>query len=417
LTGLIRFTILPALVISSYRTEEESVKSLRIGISLSFALLLHFLSGSDARGGYWQTTVIGHADPSSVWPRVSDGRVAWTEGIGTEAEVFVYENGVITQLTNNNLWERLIDVTEGHIAWSQYIPSESSDARVNLVLDGTTVAEGLKYDNASLSSAGLAWTTGSNLQFCDGSQTHTFAYPGTTSNHNPDTSGSRVVWSGFDHEGNNRAYLVNGVEVVELPVNVGFGQFPQIDGDHVTGILVDDSSFAVGVTRFNIASGHLDTFPSEFRYVGTPYISGDQMAWAVLIGDERYQLFALDSQGVPVRLTESSYKSGPYVTDSFVAWTGSDIQSGIYTFDGKTISRVANASPLSVVTDADNNSLVWLEPDGLKSAIVLATYVVPEPSSMATTSVVAVSYLLSMRTHLERRSKNARRPTQRHGTA
>ena len=215
-------------------------------------------------------------------------------------------------------------------------------------------------------------------------------------NNNPNASGSRVVWSGFDQAGNNRTYMYDGSQVVQLPDGVNPGQSPHICGDYVSGILVNDSDYNIGVTRYNITSGQLSTFPSEIRYSSTPYMSGEQMTWVSDIGGTT-QVFALDSHGVPVQLTNSGYKYGPQISESFVAWSGPDSDSGIFIFDGNSISKVPNAPPFSVVTDADKNSLVWLQPDGPNYDIVLGTYVVPEPSSIAIAGVAFVNCLMLRR--------------------
>jgi hypothetical protein len=366
------------------------VKTQRIGAALCVGLLLHLLSNQHARGGQWQTIVVDQAT-NDAWPQVSGGRVAWTGGYGNDSEIFLYENGVTKQLTNDHLRDSLIGITGNHIAWSEYVPSPNGHDTVNLVLDGKTVAQGLPYDNVSLSSGGLAWALGTNVNFYDGSTTHTFVYPGASLNNNPNASGSRVVWSGFDSGGNNRAYMYDGSQVVQLPDGVNPGQSPHISGDYVTGILVNDSDYIMGVTRYNIASAQLDTFPSEIRYSNTPYIAGEQMTWVSEIGGTA-QVFALNSHGVPVQLTDSGYKWGPQISESFVAWSGPDSDSGIFTFDGNSISRVLAAAPFSQVTDADKNTLVWLQPDGPTYDIVLGTYTVPEPGSVALAGVAVVSF-------------------------
>ncbi len=363
------------------------------------SLLLCTLSSPYAHAGYWQTTVVGTVDPSGAWPKVSDGQVAWNDGIWDNAEIIDYKNGVTTRLTNNQVRDNIIGVAGSHIAWTHYVPSENGNTTVNLVLDGKTIAEGLPYDNVSLSPSGLAWADGSNVFFYDGSETHTITYPGTIINSNPNVSGSRIIWFGLDqnynyHEG---AYLYDGAKTVQLPDGVGGGQAPRIDGDNVSGEWIDDTDHVVGVTRYNIATGRLDRFPT-IGGTGTPDIAGNQMAWLTDTDVPGvYQLFALDLQGIPVQLTQSGIRPGVSVTDSFVAWNGAGPDGGVFTFDGKTISRLPFSDASTEVTDGDKNTLVLLQPDGLSAEIILATYVAPEPSSMTMAGIAFLSYLIRIR--------------------
>jgi hypothetical protein len=209
--------------------------------------------------------------------------------------------------------------------------------------------------------------------------------------------------------------MYDGTQTVQLPDGVGIGQSPRTDGANVTGELFDDTSHNIGVTRYNITTGQLSTYPSEIRYSSTPYISGAQMAWAVYL-DDTFQLFALNSQGIPVQLTDAGFKYGPYVSDSFVAWTRAAPEGGIFTFDGKSISRFPNADAFTIVTDADKNSLVLLQPDGLTSDIILATYIAPEPSSIAMAGIALVGcFFLARKDRPRGHIRSQGRPLSPHG--
>ena len=350
-------------------------------------LLFHVVSVGSARGGYWQTNVIATVGNTGSWPQVSDGRVAWREGIGSQAEIYVYEDGIINKLTDNETADELIGIAGDYIAWQQFVSAGSTEQtqQMNLVVNGNVIAAGVPYiSDAYLGRNGLAWCNiyhdigPSVIYFYDGLSVRTLSFGGTRSNHNPDISGSRVVWSGFDDDGNH-AYMYDGQGISKLPNGVGIGQTPRIDGDYVTGILEDDTGHSSGVTRYNIASGQLETFPADTRFTSTPYISAKQMAWVADV-DGRFEIIALDTQQMPVQLTVGEFRTGPFVTDSFVAWSGA--QGGVFAFSGDSTVRILNSDMSSVLTDADENNLVWLRSNGASSEIVLATFITPEPSGI-----------------------------------
>ena len=138
LTASFGITILARSFHPSLLTGADSVKSKRTEVALCIGLLLYLWLSPDARGGQWQTTVVDQS-LNDAWPQVSEGRVAWTGGYGNDSEIFVYENGVTKQLTNDHLRDSLIGIAGNHVAWSEYVPSQNGPDTVNLILDGKTV--------------------------------------------------------------------------------------------------------------------------------------------------------------------------------------------------------------------------------------------------------------------------------------
>lgn len=362
------------------------------------AVIVGCLLNTNAHAGRWEIKTIAHTSAEFGWPRISDGRVAWIDGDEVDSDIFVYENGSITQVTHNQGFERLIDIAGNRIAWFEYDPKQGHNGPMALVLDGKVIVDRVQSAvDARLEPEGLAWSdrSGTAIQFYDGSATRTLAADGTTSNHNPDISGSRIVWSAFETDHNrpndgNRAYIYDGLSVAQLPNGVGIGQTPRINGNYIAGVLVNESNQITGVTRYNIATGELESFPSERRATTTPYISGEQMAWIADV-DGVSQIFALDSHGVPVQLSGGKGdKTGPTVADSFVAWTDNDFLGAVFVFDGNSTIKIADTGGPIEFMDADADALVWRRPVGDKYEIVVARFVVPEPSGLTIAAIAVV---------------------------
>jgi hypothetical protein len=347
------------------------------------------LGNPPANGARWEMNVVARREAWIDYPQMSDGRIVWSEQVGGNHEVFLFDSGTITQLTENDVDDVRPDLAGENIAWLQHLVGEHpsfTDDVYRIQVNGKTVADGLEgvYD-LHVAREGVAWSQSpdryapSTIFFYDGAETKSLSLNGTWANHNPQISGECIVWSGFDERGNH-AYLYNGSEITQLPDRAGIGQTPQMYGNYVTGLLVNSDGLINGVTRYDLSTGRLVEFPLENRFYGVPIITAGFMTWVDYV-DGRYGLLTLHGDK-PIRLTgERESVNRVLVTDALVAWTNETSQGLVFVYDGTGTSSLENVA--AELVDADGSTLLLLRHDGAATEIVTATLLVPEPTCSA----------------------------------
>ena len=333
-------------------------------------------------GQSWNIIQITNNDLDDRSPAVSGTNVAWHQDDGNDKEIFLYDGSAITQLTDNNVDDFTPDVSGSHVAWHREV-----QGNVDMVYDGKILMSGAAESSIDMifESGVLAWSAKdpvslvNHLYLYDGVTTKRLSLDGTSYNYNPDMSGDKVVWSGFNDDGAT-AYLYDGVTTVELPENVGRGQMPKISGDNIVGIGmgpdgVNDQAFLYdGVT--NTPLGHTDGWDMHVR------IAGENIAWLSEV-DGVHEVFVYE-EGQAKQLSFNSVGAkAPAVSESFIAWSA-DKGNGyeVFVYDGINTIQLTNNNYKDSVFDISGNTIVWEQYDGTDYEIFMATYDVPEPSTL-----------------------------------
>jgi len=342
----------------------------------------------------WQIAKIAGEDLMGSFPRISDGNVVWQRSVGGDLEIFHYDGSTITQLTDNEVPDYEPDISGDHVAWYS-----GDRSRTDIVYDGTIVMGGVKNQtDMFLEPGGLIWSAIypydrfgiSHVYLHDGSTTKKLSVESTRHNHNPDMSGSNVVWSGFNENGAS-AYFYDGTSTIELPENVGLGQIPKISSNNIVGIGIDpdeaeDQVFLFdGVTNHQL--GHTDGRDTHQK------IDGQNVAWLSEVNGV-YEVFTYEN-GQAKQLSFNSVKAyAPYVSESFVVWSA-DKGSGyqLYAYDGIKTTFLLDGETRGAVNDASGNSFVWSGKSGAERGVFVATYVIPEPSTFL---LAALGFMLAV---------------------
>ncbi len=346
-----------------------------------FVLMNVSLLSSVALGQQWQVTAITDGSQRIQYPRVSGSNVAWQQYDGHDWEIYLYDGSTIKRLTDNDVDDTVPDVSNGHVAWYR---GEYDDA--SLLYDGTTIMSGIGNNtDMKLEPGGLIWSTViapeivSHVYLFDGTATKKLSVDGTYANHNPDMSGNKVVWSSFKN-GDNSAYLYDGTSSVLLPENVGLGQVPKISGNNIIGVGIDADGINDQVFLYDGVTNKPLGNTSSHDIL--PRIAGQNVAWSSC-DNSVCEVFTYQA-GQAKQLSFDSVRTyAPLVSESFVVYNVYDgVDFDIYIYDGVNTVRFTDNELDDTVFDISGNTFVWTQSDRRHSQILMATYVVPEPTSL-----------------------------------
>lgn len=349
----------------------------------------------------WVTRKIAENDTGFGMPSISEGRVAWSERVQDDFEIFIWEQGEVRQLTDNFVDDISPRVDGSRVVWLRPDTRVQNDYNdwyrivVNGAVNEAPPSPYLLHD-WTVNDGFVAWSSSSDstlsrdtaISVYDGSGAiYELAVPDTSSNHNPRISEGRVVWSGFDETG-NRAFLWDGDSVVRLPEGVGIGQVPDIGGPYVTGRFFRENG-EYGVTRYDLRTGELLEVKWESGYVGNPAVSEQFLAWTAEMPDGTHQVFAWEG-GAAKQLSKAIRAYHPWVTKEFVVWAdqrdnGSLVVSA---YDGTSVTQ----TPATSFPAIDGRQIAWADEQNGKVVLFLATYV-PEPTTVGLSLLATLGFV------------------------
>ncbi|MFQ5463490.1 MAG: hypothetical protein ACE5E5_12815 [Phycisphaerae bacterium] len=113
------------------------------------------------------------------------GQIVYHEGSSwqDETEIFLYDNGVLRQITDNNYSDSLPDINDsGDISWTRFLNSEATHpGEIVLLRDGALLVLGPGHDASINNLAHVAWSTASVSSItCPEVDQDVYMYDGTT---------------------------------------------------------------------------------------------------------------------------------------------------------------------------------------------------------------------------------------------
>lgn len=208
------------------------------------------------------------SDKTSVFsfPSNDDGKVAWSEYDGSDLEIYYYDDGDITQVTNNSLDDYYPKTHNGGIVWAQ---DDGNDMEI-MYWNGSTITQITNNDkddtNPSLYNGKIVW------QYYDGNDYEIKYWNGTniytvTSNSTEDSFpklfNGAVVWTGFSNDTNSYEIYFAKVATPEIPAPDGGDYFTAYSA--ITSPTVENmAQYCKPVSLGDVAGGTLNI------KVGTP---------------------------------------------------------------------------------------------------------------------------------------------------
>ena len=176
----------------------------------SFLALVVLGVGVEQVQGAWMVTQLATTGSN---PQVSGSNVVWQAGNSDiQTEIFLYDGTDITQLTDNNYYDRDPQVSGSNVVWLGW---DGNDVEIFLY-DGTDVTQltdnSYNDDTPQVSGSNVVWQGGGA-----GNDAEIFLYDGSTTrqltnnsynDQDPHVSGSNVVWEGIKED----------IGVVSLPL-------------------------------------------------------------------------------------------------------------------------------------------------------------------------------------------------------
>lgn len=288
--------------------------------------------------------------------RTSAGGAAYR----TEAEVFVREGGVTTQLTEDALDATRLFSAGGALVWER---DDGGDPEI-FFWNGGSVLQ-LTDDAATQSfprtdGTGVVWTG------VVGGDPEVFYWNGTsvaqltdntTDDLFPDVSNGRVVWMGFDGEDFEIFLWENGV-TTQLTDDALRDQDPRIDGDDVVWSSFDGTDYEI--ERFDgVATTALtdDAFDDVL-----PQVEAGQVAWQKRSGDD-LDVYLWDGAQLRTLADDALADAGVVLSQGRVAWSkGSGDAAEIFLYDPgatPTIQQITSDAAADVAPALDGAALVW----------------------------------------------------------
>ncbi len=171
----------------------------------------------------------------------------------------------------------------------------------------------------------------------------------------PQVSGSRVVWSGYDGN-DHEIFLYDGTTVTQLTDNDYYDWHPQVSGSSVVweaGVDGDPYTCQIflydgtTVTRLTDNSGH---------HNGDPRISGSSVVWFGGASSNEREIFLYDGTTVTQLTDNAHWDQNPDVSGSNVVWRG---DNEIFLYDGATVTQLTDNGYFDAGCHVSGSNVVW----------------------------------------------------------
>lgn len=363
-----------------------------------------------ARGQRWEFTQVADVAQGGRYARISGNRVVWERYDGNDWELWLYDGSIVKQLTSNNVDDVSPDISGDHVAWYRERLGDSKlFGGFDLIYDDAVIMEDISNQtDMKLEPGGLIWSARrarfdvAHVYLFDGTMTKKLSVEGTYDNHNPDMSVDSVVWS---TNAGDSAYVYDGTATVELPNNVGRGQIPRISGGSIVGIAFEPGLLGVDVFLFDgIENRRLAHTASNDTHV---QIAGQNVAWLSEVNGV-YEVFVHDN-GIAKQLSFNSVKTfAPFVSESHVVWsanrgTGYDL----FVYNGLRTMQLTDDEFDNTILDISGDTFVWQRGRQGGLEIFAATFVIPEPATLAIAATGAIALTAIRRSGSKPRRRRA----------
>jgi len=194
-------------------------------------------------------------------------------------------------------------------------------------------------------------------------------------NYEPQVSGGKVVWEGYDANNYGQIFLYDGVKTIQLTSGNNDNLTPQISNGMVVWEGVDDITGQSQICLYNIAKATTTKLTGGIIN-NDPQINSGLVAWEGSDANgNNSQIYLYDiAKAVTTQLVGSSYYNwAPQLNNGQVVWCG--YNGGAYyqllLYDGaKTIKLADNNSPFEDF-QINNGQVAWDSYDGISNQIYL----------------------------------------------
>lgn len=288
------------------------------------------------------------------------------------------------RLTNNEVPERYVDISEGRVAWSIWRNGPVEDQGIYVWKDGKIVD---KLDGVQVTIDGeeMAWTLWDEkwrLYYSDGASTQEivdFQYGSYIA-----VSMGRIVWQASSGI-NSEIHLWDGEDVHRLTDNDLGDETPHLSGSTIVWHHGNDHDEEGGSSRdeeiiIEVDGDRFEPKAKDAAISPRPRAGGDWVVWIESVGtsNSSFEVMLWDGEDVH-RLTDNLIREWEPDTDGqHVVWA--DEQHGLWFWDGEVAQNISLPNS-SAVHDprVSGMQVVWRQWMPVSSEVYLAT-LVPEPS-------------------------------------
>lgn len=168
------------------------------------------------------TTTVAHnsIQPGTI-PFVSGSNITWigSDLVGGDQDVFRWNGSTVTNISNNALVDRDVQISGNNLVWRSYNSTVGDDWEIYFY-NGTTVTQLTNniYNESApqISGSNVTWESDGKIYLYNGTTT-TQISSSFASASNPFISGNNVTWNQ-----NNIVYLYNGTTATVTTINDGF---------------------------------------------------------------------------------------------------------------------------------------------------------------------------------------------------
>jgi hypothetical protein len=288
---------------------------------------------------------------SNHHPDISGTNVVWY-GIDGDYEIFLYNGTEVENITDNDSDDRYPVVSGSNIAW---LGRDSNNRWQIFLYDGATISQISNNPPSAFGDTVLP---------------------------SPDISGTNIVWSGYDPDGDDfEIFLYNGTEIVQITDNDSEDRQPVVSGTNVAWSGWDGNDFEIflynGTEIVQITDN--DSHDEDLN------IDGSRIVWEGA-GTSWTEIFLYDGVTTTQITNNSLQDNGPAISGSYIVWMRAfstqvnDYE--IFFYDGTTEYRVTNNNvPDGGRRAISGASFVW-ESGG----ILLGTFHPPQSCSAGQSS-------------------------------
>ena len=333
----------------------------------------------------YQITQLTNNNLFDTVPQISGNNIVWTANDGNDDEIFFYNGASIEQLTNDDLFDTIPQISGNNIVWTKSTSNLSENPFADSSIyfyDGSSTIE-LDSGGSSLLSTisgnNVAWGSilNGDIFYYDGSNTTKIDDSAIAALVSGSISENNVVWTGIDDR-DVEVFLYDGNTTIQLTDNNSIEALPLVSGNNVVwtgGIDVTGDLNSAEIYFYN-GNSTIQLTDNNFTDLATS-ISGNNTVWIGNDGNDN-EIF-LYNGNTTIQLTNNDTDDiDPFVSGDNVVWEGSDGNDlEIFLYDGSTTIQLTDNEIDDTNPDISGENIVW-EANG---EIFLATPTTTNPES------------------------------------
>ena len=322
--------------------------------------------------------------------QVSEGNIVWSANDGNDTEIFFYNGSEISQLTNNEVFDQTALISGSNLVWVRTETDPFSSGLISeseiIFYDGTNSSSIANVEGVTIpaiSGNNVAWGEGSffggRIFFYDGTSTSEISDSGVFIPINSSSiSGDNLVWTSGLDQGYDAVFFYDGVTTTQINDNdlANVNLLPSVSGNNIAWTSAEEATTGNETGEIFFYDGtdtiQLTDDDEQKAVIG---VAGNNVIWSSGDGLISANLFIYNgTETIQLTSDETEIFDGASISGNNVVWAesdGNDLE--IFLYDGNTTTQITDNDLDDSLPDIDGDNIVWQANDGSDIEIFLAT--------------------------------------------